>query len=78
LGNPSVVSRVWLLPLWLPVLLIAALTALCGHLDRPPKAGHCPACNYDLTGNTTGRCPECGCPFAPSAFGPHDCRRDEP
>lgn len=22
--------------------------------------GHCPACEYDLTGNTSGRCPECG------------------
>lgn len=23
-------------------------------------AGNCPACNYNLHGNTTGRCPECG------------------
>lgn len=21
---------------------------------------HCVKCNYDLTGNTSGRCPECG------------------
>jgi hypothetical protein len=26
------------------------------------KAGHCPACEYDLTGNTSGVCPECGTP----------------
>lgn len=25
---------------------------------RPP--GACPACGYDLTGNVSGRCPECG------------------
>jgi hypothetical protein len=23
-------------------------------------AGHCPRCNYDLTGNVSGVCPECG------------------
>ena len=22
--------------------------------------GYCLSCSYDLTGNTTGRCPECG------------------
>ena len=27
------------------------------HFRRP---GHCPKCGYDLTGNTTGVCPECG------------------
>ena len=24
------------------------------------RRGHCPACGYDLAGNTTGVCPECG------------------
>jgi uncharacterized paraquat-inducible protein A len=24
------------------------------------KAGLCSRCGYDVTGNTTGRCPECG------------------
>jgi hypothetical protein len=38
-------------------------------------AGHCPACDYDLTGNLSGVCPECGAaasalpPAAPSAVG---------
>jgi membrane protein implicated in regulation of membrane protease activity len=27
---------------------------------RPP--GHCQNCGYDLTGNVSGRCPECGEP----------------
>lgn len=24
------------------------------------KSGHCYSCGYDLTGNVSGRCPECG------------------
>jgi hypothetical protein len=28
------------------------------------RAGRCPRCRYDLTGNTTGVCPECGSPAA--------------
>jgi hypothetical protein len=27
--------------------------------------GECPKCRYDLTGNTSGRCPECGHRFDP-------------
>jgi hypothetical protein len=30
--------------------------------QRGPKRGHCVNCDYDLTGNTSGRCPECGTP----------------
>ena len=26
------------------------------------RSGHCPTCEYDLTGNTSGVCPECGTP----------------
>lgn len=26
--------------------------------------GHCAYCDYDLTGNTSGVCPECGTPVA--------------
>ena len=26
------------------------------------RAGLCPACGYDLTGNVSGTCPECGTP----------------
>ena len=28
-------------------------------LRRIPP-GHCPHCGYDLTGNVSGKCPECG------------------
>jgi hypothetical protein len=31
---------------------------------RPPAVGLCPTCRYNLTGNTSGVCPECGTPVA--------------
>jgi len=30
------------------------------HEDRRRKRGCCLACGYDLRGNGSGRCPECG------------------
>jgi hypothetical protein len=47
-------------PLWLPFLLTAAPTALLWYRNRRTPAGHCKTCRYDLTGITTGICPECG------------------
>jgi hypothetical protein len=49
------------LPLWTPFLLVAIPTALLWWRDRrciPP--GHCRECGYNLTGNVSGVCPECG------------------
>ncbi len=48
------------LPLWIPLTLLAALTAWGWLPIRPYPPGRCMRCGYDLTGNTTGRCPECG------------------
>jgi hypothetical protein len=31
-----------------------------------PRPGHCRQCGYDLTGNVTGLCPECGANQAPA------------
>jgi predicted amidophosphoribosyltransferase len=39
------------------------LTVILWFADRrriPP--GHCQKCGYDLTGNVSGICPECGTP----------------
>ena len=51
--------------LWLPLLLTAIPTAWLWHRDRrlfssPPDHLSCRGCGYDLTGNLSGVCPECG------------------
>jgi hypothetical protein len=50
------------LPFWLLVLPFAVPTAISFWRDRrrhaPPHC--CQSCGYDLTGNTSGVCPECG------------------
>lgn len=58
-------DRLWIeFPLWCCALLFASIPAaylglnLWLDLERIP--GHCPHCHYDLTGNRSGRCPECG------------------
>jgi hypothetical protein len=49
------------LPLWAPLLMsTSAAVLLCRSGRRVPR-GHRPKCGYDLTGNVSGRCPECGC-----------------
>ena len=63
----SDVTDVWYLdgycsiPGWMILLVSAAPTGWLWWKDRrhtPP--GHCQKCGYDLTGNVSGRCPECG------------------
>lgn len=50
------------------VLVIAIVTGipfwLARRRDMRKKTGHCRFCGYDLTGNRSGRCPECGNAFA--------------
>lgn len=55
--NPLSVS----VPLWGIFAVIAVPTLYVWWCDRrrvPP--GHCHQCGYNLTGNVSGRCPECG------------------
>lgn len=45
------------------------LLLLPGHIrstraSRRASRRHCPSCNYNLTGNTSGVCPECGTELA--------------
>lgn len=50
-------------PLWLPFIVIASPTVfLVWRNHRRPMAGYCGECGYNLTGNVSGRCPECGSP----------------
>lgn len=49
------------IPFWIPFSVGAILMAvsLLRSRHRFPS-GHCRSCGYNLTGNTSGRCPECG------------------
>ncbi len=49
-----------LLPLWTSFLMLAVPTAWLWYRDRRPPRGHCQHCGYNLTGNESGTCPECG------------------
>lgn len=63
-GGPSLI----VVPLWVPLLLLAVPTAVLFYRDRrriPP--GHCRKCGYNLTGNASGVCPECGAKIAHNA-----------
>jgi hypothetical protein len=52
------------IPLWLPLLLIAAPTAWLWRTDRRAKPWQCANCRYDLRGlasqSQPTTCPECG------------------
>lgn len=54
-------GKVWWVPLPLPIALLLARPAW--HVIRCRRRrikGCCVSCGYDLTGNVSGRCPECG------------------
>ena len=67
-GKPITYTTV-IIPLWLPTAFSAMM---CWVLWRAwinrPRPGHCVKCRYNLTGNTSGVCPECGdqIPLQPS------------
>ena len=61
-GLTGVRRRGWatFVPLWLPFIAVTVPTAVFWWIDpRRYPEGHCP-CGYNLTGNVSGTCPECG------------------
>jgi hypothetical protein len=59
-STPGIKVRYVMIPLWQPLVLFLILTAYLWYKDRRFPPGQCQACGYDLTGNESGRCPECG------------------
>ena len=47
-------------PTWMFLLVALIPTVLAWRRMRRPLPGHCRKCGYDLTGNVTGKCSECG------------------
>jgi hypothetical protein len=52
-----------IIPLWVVLVVLGATIGLCW---RRPCAHSCNVCDYNLTGNTSGVCPECGTPISTS------------
>ena len=50
----------WTFPIWILPASLAGATLLTWLLARRHPPGHCVQCGYNLTGNVSGRCPECG------------------
>ncbi len=61
--------RLVVVPYWFPAAIFAVLPVwrLTHWVRRRHrnKAGLCRRCDYNLTGNTSGICPECGTPIRP-------------
>lgn len=55
-------ARDWtiIVPFWMPLCGAVALTVLAWWPWKRRRPGCCRRCGYDLTGNTSGVCPECG------------------
>jgi hypothetical protein len=53
-------------PLWLVVSGASAAASVMWLFRRIVPSGHCNQCGYDLTGNVSGTCPECGLQISPS------------
>jgi len=57
--NRDMYFRVSVIP-WAPLVLSLAACILFWRRSQRPPRGHCTACGYNLTGNLSGVCPECG------------------
>lgn len=46
--------------IWIPAVAMAVCTLLLTSRRARPVISSCTECDYDLTGNISGKCPECG------------------
>jgi len=66
---PRVERTLIVLPLWIPFLIVAVLTVFLWWTDRRIPPHCCQNCGYNLTGNVSGICPECGSPCKQTTAG---------
>ncbi len=79
LGGPTTSSRGFsvVVPFWFLFLLSTGLFLLAHRRwmkSRRPPGPHCKSCGYNLTGNVSGVCPECGTAMAAQALIPREDR----
>jgi len=55
--------RALIIPLWMPIAAAAGATFWAHRRIHRFAPGRCGRCGYDLTGNVSGVCPECGQPI---------------
>ena len=48
------------IPLWIPLSIAIAAAVVFDRKARLLSSGHCVKCGHNLTGYTSGACPECG------------------
>jgi hypothetical protein len=59
--NGKTVGRMIGVPIWYAFASLLILTVLIWRrAGRYNPVGHCDKCGYNLTGNVSGFCPECG------------------
>ena len=71
LGNPRPDGAIWgvwcryvRIPMWCFLVIASIPIVFLWWRDRPIPSGLCQHCGYNLTGNVSGRCPECGTQIA--------------
>ncbi len=52
------------IPVWMVAPLVFIPTYLLWRKDRRTPKGHCKNCGYNLIGNVSGKCSECGQPIS--------------
>jgi len=73
-------TSVWRLPLW-PIVMVELILPLAWIILRKTKrrqACVCSNCNYNLTANVSGICPECGSPTPTHPPTPSPASRSDP
>ena len=61
--HPSLLVMFSVLPIYAIVMGFASMFLERLHRKRRRRQGLCPRCEYNLTGNTSNTCPECGSPI---------------